>query len=364
MVLSGQLALLLTVLSALAAVSAQTLASQVDEAGTVLAKMQLLNGFGGGDTLKPWHLKATYEIYDRAEKIAAAGTFEEWWAGRDLWRRTYTGSHYTGSEYRLNGGFVYEGWPALLYVGDKGSGEPNLEGDALPWPEALIANKLLYPFTRSIHGKDFGNLLSARFIRPADEVNAPDCISLNRESQLLAEGYCPVDSSLELNTSVYHFVSTRYGRKINFQNRLIPAEAVISVNHHSLLKLHVVALEEMQADNGYVFAMNSPKTWRPAACVGGYAMLSAKNPILEHYPDLYPLDARRRDVEGAVFMEGTIGKDGYLTDLQVVESPDPLLSATSLKSHIQHSGPFEPSTRDGEPVACRWSGIDVYMLSR
>ena len=37
----------------------------------------------GSDDLKPWHLKANYEILDRESKVIATGEFEEWRAAKD-----------------------------------------------------------------------------------------------------------------------------------------------------------------------------------------------------------------------------------------------------------------------------------------
>ena len=31
--------------------------------------------------LKPWHLKATYQVYDENSGTSEQGTFEYWWAG-------------------------------------------------------------------------------------------------------------------------------------------------------------------------------------------------------------------------------------------------------------------------------------------
>jgi hypothetical protein len=34
--------------------------------------------------LKPWHLKATYQLYDEKGKPGEQGTYEYWWASRQV----------------------------------------------------------------------------------------------------------------------------------------------------------------------------------------------------------------------------------------------------------------------------------------
>src|ERR1039458_3366375 len=40
--------------------------------------------------LKPWHLKATYQLYDEKGKPSEQGTFEYWWASPTVYRSTWT----------------------------------------------------------------------------------------------------------------------------------------------------------------------------------------------------------------------------------------------------------------------------------
>ena len=40
--------------------------------------------------LKPWHLKATYQFYDKKGKPTKQGTYEYWWASPQVYRSTWT----------------------------------------------------------------------------------------------------------------------------------------------------------------------------------------------------------------------------------------------------------------------------------
>jgi hypothetical protein len=54
-----------------------------------------------GDDLKPWHLKAEYQILEQGVPKPVPGTFEEWYAGPFQWKRAYTSpeAQLTGAEW-------------------------------------------------------------------------------------------------------------------------------------------------------------------------------------------------------------------------------------------------------------------------
>ena len=69
----------------------------------LLAAAVKSNGLAGGD-LKPWHLKVNFSMRPQGnDSKPVSGTFEEWYADRDHWRRTYTSPEpeWNGSEWRV-----------------------------------------------------------------------------------------------------------------------------------------------------------------------------------------------------------------------------------------------------------------------
>src|ERR1017187_9178397 len=43
-----------------------------------------------GATLHPWHLKATYQLYDEQGKPSEQGAYEHWWVSPTVYRTTWT----------------------------------------------------------------------------------------------------------------------------------------------------------------------------------------------------------------------------------------------------------------------------------
>src|ERR1700728_2415385 len=55
-------------------------------------------------SLKPWHMKATYQIYDQNGYPSARGTYEYWWASPTVYRGTWTRGAITQSEWHTADG--------------------------------------------------------------------------------------------------------------------------------------------------------------------------------------------------------------------------------------------------------------------
>ena len=70
--------------------------------------------------------------------------------------------------------------------------------------------------------------------------------------------------------------------------------------------------------------------------------ISGENPT-------YPQEARAKKIEGKVVLDVTIGKDGAIEKLNVLKSPDNLLSDSASKA--VHTWRYRPYLLNGEPVA-------------
>jgi hypothetical protein len=91
--------------SAAPAAQAATQASPDTAKLTALARQVLEAGFKAsslqGDDVKPWHLKAEYQMLEFGVEKPIPGTFEEWYTGPFQWKRVYTSpeAKFTGAEW-------------------------------------------------------------------------------------------------------------------------------------------------------------------------------------------------------------------------------------------------------------------------
>jgi hypothetical protein len=312
----------------------------------LLVQVQATNGFSG-DSLKPWHLKANYELYDANNKFIATGVFEEWWLSQHHWRRSHTGSHYTGTEYRLSSGYAYKGDPVIAYDADQGTAEEGVRDGRATWPEALIAEKILYPvnywpLTPQAKGSASWPM---HFVQPPAAPQSLSCLSPLSEDSLLEEYYCYTDGRPELRQSLVHFVTTTYSQTSMFQDRIIGRELEISINDHDLLKVHVITLDELPSTDDDGFPAELAPGPPPAACFGSTTFLSEQN---------YPSLAKAKQIQGVVVLVGVIDAEGHLGSVKAVESPDSSMSDLAL-ANIRTWGPFKPALLNGEPVPCVYS---------
>jgi hypothetical protein len=68
----------------------------------VIAEARPLYDFSDA-ALKPWHLKASYQLYDDKGNPSEQGTFEYWWASPDVYRSTWTRGASTHSHWSAGG---------------------------------------------------------------------------------------------------------------------------------------------------------------------------------------------------------------------------------------------------------------------
>jgi hypothetical protein len=79
-----------------------------------LALGRRLNGLEGPD-VQPWHLKASYEVFDENGKSTDKGAFEEWWVSQKQYKLVYRGAVFSQEEYGTDHGTLHAGekdWPS------------------------------------------------------------------------------------------------------------------------------------------------------------------------------------------------------------------------------------------------------------
>jgi hypothetical protein len=94
------------------------------------------NGLGG-DNLKPWRLKASFETFDEQGKSQSSGTLEVHWAGPARSKLIYTGP----------------GFKQIVWTTDQGTYQSE-SPDAPPYPATMMIEQLLRPLPEPGEIKD------------------------------------------------------------------------------------------------------------------------------------------------------------------------------------------------------------------
>lgn len=76
----------------------------------------------------------------------------------------------------------------------------------------------------------------------------------------------------------------------------------------------------------------------------------------------YPKEAEEKGIEGRVLIRFVVEKDGRLTNFEVIETPDPLLSDEALRV-LQQMPKWIPAKNKGKDVRCRYSMPILFRLN-
>jgi hypothetical protein len=83
------------------------------EPAAILSVAAKLNGLRGS-SLKPWHIRATYQTFDDKGHPQDSGTYEEYWVSDREYKRSYKNSKFTQADFGTENGLYRSGdqnWP-------------------------------------------------------------------------------------------------------------------------------------------------------------------------------------------------------------------------------------------------------------
>ncbi len=283
--------------------------------------------------LKPWHLRATYDILDSAGKTTDHGTIEEWWAGPKLWRRVISGTDYVGTELRnADGRFRSEDQRSVPTLA-------NMVLRQIVHPAPTLAE--IKQATLESQTVAFGkvNLQCVMVGAPVKNVAHPPAG--------LFPTYC-FEPGKPVFRASYNFggvLSVRNGIG-KFQNRYTATSLVFSEANHPVLRAKVEVLETatLTAEN---FVPGPELVPAQAEIVRvGSSVIAGR--ILQQTRPEYPASARQAHITGSVVLAAVIGQDGHIFDLRVVSTPDVSLAIASLAAVRQWT--YTPYVLNGRPV--------------
>lgn len=309
--------------------------------------------------LKPWHLKATYQLYDQNGKPAELGTYEYWWTSpmvfRSSWKRP-SASH--TDWHTADGKHAYQasGEP-LKYV------EYKLQSALLsPLPDSSDLDPAKVRLDRETFGSR-GNKLTCIMAIPL----------MNQHWQLqdvplgLFPTYC-FDTHIPLlrASTALGSMTTEFNNIVKTQNRYLTREILLVEGKRKILTASVDLITTLNPDDPALksameVAVSDVKQVnitdvKKVSLSGG---IMAGSLIKKEQP-VYPQDAKDARASGTVVLRATIGTDGGIHDLHVVSAPWPSLAASALWS-VSH-WEYKPYLMDGEPVEVETTVNVIYTL--
>ena len=307
------------------------------------------NGLAGPG-LKPWHIEATYQLYDAKGNPTAKGTFEEWWAAPNEFKLRFKLPSSNFEFYRTPEGAYFS-------------------KDVAPFgAELSLLHWLIDPIP---HGQNLKNYKLKRVSQTSGH-NRFVCV----ETHLRGHGnrliiVAPMIYCFSPNAQVLRFVETLNS---NFFYGVL-YQSLAELQGRSLGKsLRVKSSQRRdftaRIDSGEVIANPVDAMFRPSStALKSMEHVSASEtdaPFIDSMRKLsgqdptYPPMAKQENQSGTVAVNTTVGTDGALHRLTVVASPSTLLTRSALEA--LKTWRYQPYKISGVAVPVQTTIQIVYSL--
>jgi hypothetical protein len=302
-----------------------------------------VNGLSGPD-VQPWHLKASFELFDNDGKSKDKGTYEEWWVGDKQYKRVYASTEFSQTEYGTDHGLLL-------------SGNPN-------WPSGMIASvrtKLVDPTPGEQWIGSSDPKLSDRDFGPVKL----HCVSMVSKIPPKGNGLPPVYPSycfgpqkpmLRYESGMNHFDDTLFNKLVIFRGRYVAGDTVSTNMGKTSLTVHLESLAPFNAANVAELQPPADAVPAPERRINVSPEVMAERIITKVAP-LYPQGAKALRLEGVVAIQAVIGKDGHIKSNLRVMSGLPQLQGAAADAVRQWV--YEPYLLAGEPVEV---GTLIYVV--
>ena len=289
-------------------------------------------------SLQPWHIKISFKLLDAKGNATDQGTFEEYWAGPAKYKRIFTSTGFTQTEFGVADGL-------------------RLTGSMSPAPDSLanIANEFVHPAAIEQESLDRTNIAAHEFASGSTKLS---CLSAERNSSdnpptfPLNETYCLSESApilrIHLRSNGLRILRNNI---VLFQAKYLPRDIEaygMGIPQHPGLLLYSAHLETAETIKILEDALFAP----PANAVKPPKQITlsedlARAQLLEHPKAVYPAIAVAARVSGNVILPITIDTDGHVRSVRILDGP-PMLRQAAIDGVKRWT--FKPFTDQGEAV--------------
>lgn len=302
------------------------------------------NGLNGDD-VQPWHLKASFKLYDEQGNVKDQGTYEEFWISPSKYKRTYTSNSFMQTTYGTENGVLRSG-----------------ARDFMPEPFTQIRNEIVTPV---VIGRMSIDSMSSGKEKVDQGRTVLHCIGFQGNtaskelSHFVPPTYCFDTGKPALRISlrwgeISKFVHINIG---SFQDRYLPGDLEGFHGGKPAIKLHLDTVETLNSINEADFTPTPDATSiQPKVTISSAV---AQQNQLQQVEPIYPPIAQAAQVQGTVILQAIIGMDGRVLSLKVVSGPAMLQQTTldAVKKWV-----YKPYLLDNEPVEVNTTINVVFQL--
>lgn len=308
-------------------------------------------------SLKPWHMRVTYQLFDDKGKPTEKGTFEYWWASPKVYRMTWS---------RPGAGYTIwhsaDGKERDKSIGDQlGFFESQLESALLsPLPTAKEVDPSKFRLMRqvqSVSHQKFPCVMVVPRMHPANPVHALSAVPLG-----LFPTYC-FDPDVPGLRIVYSWGSTMevFNRIAKMQGKYLPEEVQFFEAGHTILTANVKMVSHLDSsDPALKPAPDAKPVGKPIKVFRNEKSTNGR--LLKKVAPIYPQDAKEARVSGTVVLDVVIGTDGVVHKIQIVKAPWPSLAASAVWAVSQWR--YKPYLLNGKPVEVETNINVIFTMGR
>jgi TonB family protein len=285
--------------------------------------------------MKPWHLKATYQLYDLDGKPAEKGVYEYWWASEQVQRSSWTRPNASRT--------VWETGDGKRLIEASGQGLKMFEAtpffewlSPLPDPAKIdLTKRKPVRIDLSLNGSKFPCVE----IVPLSEAH-----SVSKDSNRSAYCFSP-SMPVVRYTDTYGGVTTLFNEIVSFRGRVIAKQMLVGSEGRSMFSAHVEEVNSIADDD----PMLTPSPDAHAAAAPIVQFREGEPHVLKKVAPTYPAAATVLGEHGIVYVGVHVDQTGSVKSAEPLVSPSRALSASAVEAAMQWK--FEPAMGpDGRPA--------------
>jgi TonB family protein len=258
------------------------------------------------DNVRPWHLKATYKLLDEKGNTTGQGVYEEFWVSPTKFKRTFTDSTFTVTDYGTEKGVLRSG---------KQSGPP------------YLVSEVRRKFVEPMQSLEVVGIESYDLVQRGAGKTTLACLSMKDASGARFGPTWCLDSDrpiLRISATPQGFQMLR-SSVVSFQGRFIAKDFALNQSGKAVLSAHLDSIEPILAIDDALFlapgdaSPATPEGFPPSAVTEGFVIAKVE----PSYPDI----AKGNFAKGTVVLKAIVGRDGHLRNLAVASGPKLLQQA-------------------------------------
>jgi TonB family protein len=283
----------------------------------------------------PWHLKASLTMFNESGNTIDQGTYEELWVSQKKFKIEYKSTAFTQIEYGSEKGVLFTGAsaspPSLFGRAGNEFVNPIMESEETMERWVLGREKRDQDGMKLVCLEVKGSNTTSGF-RPFIGPN----YCLDAETAILRSSTSPADLTLFTRSNTQ-----------SFQGHYLPGEINAVHKGTTVLKAHLDSIDAITTIDDALF-LPPPDAAPVIQKTINISPGVSQGMLLNKIAPEYPVSAKARGIQGVVFLQAIISKDGHIVNLHVVSGPSMLQQAAmdAVKQWV-----YRPYLLNGEPVA-------------